>query len=42
MAIGAAAIEATYGTQYPFGPGSEVLCEFFFHELYERHSRSHR
>jgi len=26
MSAGAAAIEATYGTTYPFGPGSEVLC----------------
>nr|CAH0108893.1 unnamed protein product [Daphnia galeata] len=25
MTVGAAAIEATYGTEYPFGPGSEVL-----------------
>uniref|UniRef100_A0A0P6D443 Zinc carboxypeptidase n=1 Tax=Daphnia magna TaxID=35525 RepID=A0A0P6D443_9CRUS len=25
MTAGAAAIEATYGTNYPFGPGSEVL-----------------
>ena len=29
MTVGAAAIEATYGTEYPFGPGSEVLCKFY-------------
>ena len=30
MTVGAAAIEATYGTSYPFGPGSEVLCNIFY------------
>lgn len=30
MSLGAAAIEETYGTQCPFGPGSEVLCKSIY------------
>ena len=29
MKVGVAALSTPYGTQFPYGPGSEVLCEYF-------------
>ena len=28
MKVGVAALSTPYGTQFPYGPGSEVLCEY--------------